>query len=68
MNDILDQMRITLENGEVVLLASLIEKAAKDGKREEYEARRLDTLMRLGHYQKLKSGPITLESIGIKGK
>lgn len=48
MRDILQQMMVTAANGERLLFLDCCEKAEKDGKREEYEAARLENLMKLG--------------------
>lgn len=48
MSDILEQMTVTAANGEPIMFFDLRNKAAKDGRREEYEAARMHNLMSLG--------------------
>jgi hypothetical protein len=62
--DVLRQMFITAANGELVLLPDLRQAAAEDGRREEYEARRIDTLMRLG-VTELQEEPIRVTDVSV---
>ena len=62
--DVLQQMLVTAANGEEILLYDLSYKALKEGNREELEARRIDTLMRLG-VTKRQEGPIRVTGIEV---
>ena len=58
-------MIVTASNGEQILLADLTYKAELEGNREELEARRVDTLMRLGVTER-QEGPIMVTGVEVK--
>lgn len=65
MRDVLQQMVVKTESGESVMLFDLSGQAEEKGTREELEARRLDTLMRLGVKERTE-GPIHVSGISVR--
>lgn len=64
MRDILQQMLVTAANGEQIMFLDARYKAAKDGKREEYEAARLENLMKLGVTVR-QEGPLEVTGVSV---